>query len=395
MPVVNPKLTTAHCSEQRHSELGKIGVKNQFEPLDVGEVLSVRESDLVLIGHHTFRVGEFADAIRAQLRDRVDGWTEDKNAWFSEAGIPCEVLRYTAKGWQKGKVRINLEFCPQEMGDEEFEDTAVSAEDELDLAESPPPEAELNLAEPSAAMEEELDLGASTPAMEEELDLGEPPAMEAEFDLGEPSAVMEEELDLGASAPAMEAEFDLGEPSAVMEEELDLGESAPAMEEEFDLGEPSPVQETEFDFEMPGEGEEEWVPETPSDLYGEMAQSAPAETEAEAIPMPASTEEEFDLGEMEESIDQDLELLEEPGTSDDDLMDLGDISTTNEEEFDFEDISGEGEGELDFGEMSDSGEESFEFEDISAKNEPENGEMDSLLDDVWQDMNEASWQNNQ
>ncbi len=344
-------------------------MKNQFEPLDVGEVLSVRESDLVLIGHHTFRVGEFADAIRAQLRDRVDGWTEDKNAWFSEAGIPCEVLRYTAKGWQKGKVRINLEFCPQEMGDEEFEDTAVSAEDELDLAKSPPPEAELNLAEPSAVMEEELDLGASTPAMEEELDLGEPPVMEAEFDLDEPATVMEEELDLGEPAPAMEAEFDLGEPS--------------------------PVQENEFDFEMPGEGEEEWVPETPSDLYGEMAQTAPAETEAEAIPMPASTEEEFDLGEMEESIDQDLELLEEPGTSDDDLMDLGDLSTTNEEDFDFEDISGEGEGELDFGEMSDGGDESCEFEDISAKNEPENGEMDSLLDDVWQDMNEASWQNNQ
>jgi hypothetical protein len=37
--------------------------------------------------------------------------------WFGD-GINCEVLRLDAKGWQKGKVRIelkvSLEFCPDE-----------------------------------------------------------------------------------------------------------------------------------------------------------------------------------------------------------------------------------------------------------------------------------------
>ncbi|WP_016948855.1 KGK domain-containing protein [Anabaena sp. PCC 7108] len=37
--------------------------------------------------------------------------------WFDE-GIPCEILKLRSGGWQKGKVRINLEvsleFCPDE-----------------------------------------------------------------------------------------------------------------------------------------------------------------------------------------------------------------------------------------------------------------------------------------
>jgi hypothetical protein len=41
---------------------------------------------------------------------QVDGRSE-KDAWFSEDGIPCEVLRFTANGWQKGKVRITWNFA--------------------------------------------------------------------------------------------------------------------------------------------------------------------------------------------------------------------------------------------------------------------------------------------
>lgn len=37
--------------------------------------------------------------------------------WFDD-GINCEILKTNGKGWQKGKVRINLnisvEFCPDE-----------------------------------------------------------------------------------------------------------------------------------------------------------------------------------------------------------------------------------------------------------------------------------------
>jgi len=92
---------------------GKMSVDNQFEPLLSGEVLSVDESAQLLIENRTFRVDEFLEAIRMQL-EGLEGWNQDKNGWFSEKGIPAEVLRFTAKGWQKGTVRISLEFCPEE-----------------------------------------------------------------------------------------------------------------------------------------------------------------------------------------------------------------------------------------------------------------------------------------
>ncbi len=45
--------------------------------------------------------------------------------------------------------------------------------------------------------------------------------------------------------------------------------------------------------------------------------------------------------------------------------------------------------------MSASGEDEFQFEDISFGNDLEDETTDSLLDDVWQDINQPSWQNNQ
>jgi hypothetical protein len=43
--------------------------------------------------------------------------------------------------------------------------------------------------------------------------------------------------------------------------------------------------------------------------------------------------------------------------------------------------------------MSVGTEDDFQFEDISLSDDPEDKEDDSLLDDVWQDINQASWQN--
>ena len=86
----------------------------QFDPLNKGEVISVNDSAQILIGHRTFRAGEFAESIKTQLEYGLGGWTEEKDGWFSDQGIDCEVLRFGANGWQKGKVRISLEFCPEE-----------------------------------------------------------------------------------------------------------------------------------------------------------------------------------------------------------------------------------------------------------------------------------------
>ncbi len=117
---------------------------NNFEPLDGGEVLSVGESAQILIGHHTFRVGELAEAIRTQLKDGLGGssWTEEKDGWFSQTGIDCEVLRFSSRGWQKGKVRISLEFSPEqpEPQVETPPKTSVVAEKDDLIAEQPQPQ---------------------------------------------------------------------------------------------------------------------------------------------------------------------------------------------------------------------------------------------------------------
>ena len=88
----------------------------QFQALNKGEVISVDDSAQILIGHRTFKVGEFAESIRTQLEYGLggSGWTEEKDGWFSDNGIHCEVLRFGATSWQKGRVRISMEFCPEE-----------------------------------------------------------------------------------------------------------------------------------------------------------------------------------------------------------------------------------------------------------------------------------------
>ncbi|MBE9124690.1 MULTISPECIES: KGK domain-containing protein [unclassified Coleofasciculus] len=279
---------------------------NQFEPLATGEVLSVDESDQILIGHCTFRVGEFAEAIRMQLEYGLGGWSPEKNAWFSAEGIPCEVLRFSSRGWQKGKVRINLEFCPQEFEDED-NGASASTEDELVLAE-----------------------------------------------------------------PETEEELEFGEPSTVMEDEVDMDESFTTMDDyEFELG-TSPVSDR-----LPGEQSEELAA-----MYDEMEEESVTfeDAEIDRDEISISLDDEFD--EISQSIEQELEQEEAPTTSEDEFIDLGEISVENEDD-------------LDFDEMPESNEDEFQFGDFASDNELEEDETDSLLDDVWQDMNQSSWQNNE
>ncbi len=102
-------------------------MNNHFEPLDNGEVLSISESALIYIGHTTFRVGEFSEAVRSQLEHNTEGWNEGKNSWFTDMGVDCEVLRFTSGGWQKGKVRLRLEFSP-DNGDDGSDRQQVSVQ---------------------------------------------------------------------------------------------------------------------------------------------------------------------------------------------------------------------------------------------------------------------------
>ncbi len=326
----------------------------RFEPLDTGEVLSIDETARFLIGHRTFRAGEFAEAIRTQLENGVNGWTSEKDGWFSKEGIPCEVLRFTANGWQKGKVRISLEFCPQDT-EEEQENVSASIDNQVASGAATSTEDDLYL----------VDFASSSEDVEE-------------------SPEVEEVIALGAVTTT---EFD-----------LELVDSP------FDSSD-------ELELETPALSNWEQEPEDPSSIYIEMEQQAPTfipDEEFSIAQTPSSLDDEFDLGEISESIEQELELVQAPTASDNELLDLGDMSSQDEDNLDFGNLSvqddddldfgalsAEGEDEFDLGAMPGDSEDEFQFDDISLDNESEGHDTDSLLDDVWQDMNEASWQNKQ
>ncbi len=89
-------------------------MNHRFESLESGEVISVQHDTLVLSGHRTFRVGELNEAIESHLKQAIANWSEENNGWFTPEGLECEALRFGSKGWQKGRIRLCLEFCPDE-----------------------------------------------------------------------------------------------------------------------------------------------------------------------------------------------------------------------------------------------------------------------------------------
>ncbi|MEQ9668162.1 KGK domain-containing protein [Coleofasciculus sp. G2-EDA-02] len=311
-----------------------MGVDNQFEPLASGEVLSVDESAQILIGHHTFRVGELADALKTQLEYGLSEWTQDKDAWFSEEGISCEVLRFSSSGWQKGKVRINLEFCPQVAEDEEPVES-ISGEDES--------EDESALADSSTTMDQELDLEQPSMSLdEEEYELSAFSDEEQQED--RPSEIYDEMEQRGATFPM---------------EELEQEEPPFNFEDDFEEMSPS-AEETSVSFE---------------DDFDELSAGDEEDTSV-------SFEDDFD--ELSQSIEEELEMEEESTSNDEELLDLGAIATESDEV-------------LDFGQSSASDEDEFDLSDLSSSFEEEenDNDTDSLLDDVWQEMSQESWRSNQ
>ncbi|MEM7725303.1 MAG: KGK domain-containing protein [Cyanobacteria bacterium P01_A01_bin.45] len=77
---------------------------NEFEPLGKCDVVST-DSSHTLMPHCTFKVGEFI----AKMKQVFSEYDELQEKWLGD-GQTCEVLRPGTQGWQKGKVRISLEF---------------------------------------------------------------------------------------------------------------------------------------------------------------------------------------------------------------------------------------------------------------------------------------------
>jgi len=79
--------------------------------LNDDEVLYVN-AGRVLMANPTFKVEEFLDALAQAISEREGDWSDECEGWFGE-GLRCEVLRVTNQGWQRGRVRIRLEFFPE------------------------------------------------------------------------------------------------------------------------------------------------------------------------------------------------------------------------------------------------------------------------------------------
>ena len=75
--------------------------------IENNEVISVNREDNILISHHTYKAEEF---IR-ELGRRIDHHKMER--WCIK-GVPCEILTPN-QGWKKGKVKITLQFCPDEI----------------------------------------------------------------------------------------------------------------------------------------------------------------------------------------------------------------------------------------------------------------------------------------
>lgn len=89
-------------------------MNHQFKPLEEGEVISVDGNAQLPLGHHTFRVVELTEAIKKQLEIATSAAGTGKDNLLSDSGVPCEALRFGSTAWQTGRLRLCLEFCPDD-----------------------------------------------------------------------------------------------------------------------------------------------------------------------------------------------------------------------------------------------------------------------------------------
>lgn len=89
-------------------------MNNRFEALNGDDVVSVNPETFENLDiSHTSRVVHLLAALQEYFYHATN------EAILFTKGIDCEVLRLGVKGWQKGKVRINLEFCPSKPSEPE------------------------------------------------------------------------------------------------------------------------------------------------------------------------------------------------------------------------------------------------------------------------------------
>lgn len=107
-------------------------MNNNFESLTNEDVVSVYAGQ-ILVTNRTFTVNEIIAALMPIIKEKAGAtWTEDKEQWFRD-GLDCKMLKPGAKSWQRGKVRLTLEFASEVLEVE----TIDSSESENGKSESP------------------------------------------------------------------------------------------------------------------------------------------------------------------------------------------------------------------------------------------------------------------
>ena len=84
-------------------------MNNGFESLHHRDVVSIDPKNFDNLDvSNTFKVVQLLEVIKEYIGSHT------QEAHLFDKGVDAEVLRLGAKDWQKGKVRITLEFCPDE-----------------------------------------------------------------------------------------------------------------------------------------------------------------------------------------------------------------------------------------------------------------------------------------
>jgi len=101
-----------------------------FFPLDLEEVISIDSKQTIAVPHGTCTVAEFLNGVSQYLKkyyantSGLPYWDEDRQQWFTDEGVEGRALRFGEKGWQSGRLRLSIEFCPDEAEPEPAPETA-------------------------------------------------------------------------------------------------------------------------------------------------------------------------------------------------------------------------------------------------------------------------------
>jgi hypothetical protein len=78
----------------------------------------------------TFKSMELIDAARNWVVEKLST-SGSYSMWFTRDGIRCQVLQADGMGWKLGRVRLRIEFIPDEMQPTTKPSTPISPLDDL------------------------------------------------------------------------------------------------------------------------------------------------------------------------------------------------------------------------------------------------------------------------